>query len=163
MLTRHANRVESGTFEEIAFFLRGVLEYQINILDTLTEMYDEVGTRSLKLVQDTDPRDDLSTRRAASPVGMNTTAALGHSKPVSPAIHLTPREQQVMHGLLQGSSNRMIARTLEISERTIKVHLKTIFSKLQVTSRTEAVVSALRLGIIDIRDALTGTGDPMSA
>lgn len=62
---------------------------------------------------------------------------------------LTPRELEVVRQLAEGKSNRLIARTLGISERTVKVHLKTVFSKLRVTSRTEAVLSALRLGLVE--------------
>ncbi|MEV6873118.1 response regulator transcription factor [Amycolatopsis sp. NPDC051128] len=62
---------------------------------------------------------------------------------------LTPRELEVVRELAEGKSNRLIARTLCISERTVKVHLKTVFSKLQVASRTEAVLSALRLGLVE--------------
>ncbi|HET6290674.1 MAG TPA: response regulator transcription factor [Amycolatopsis sp.] len=62
---------------------------------------------------------------------------------------LTPRELEVVRQLAEGKSNRLIARTLGISERTVKVHLKTVFSKFRVASRTEAVLSALRLGLVE--------------
>lgn len=63
---------------------------------------------------------------------------------------LTPREQDVLQVLLQGYSNKEIARRLVISERTVHTHLGNIFSKMAVNSRTEAVVVALRDGWLSI-------------
>ncbi len=59
---------------------------------------------------------------------------------------LTRREMDVMKALLQGYSNKEIARELVISERTVQTHLSNIFSKMDVNSRTEAVLVALRDG-----------------
>lgn len=57
---------------------------------------------------------------------------------------LTPRENHVLRLLLDGSSNRRIARTLEISESTVKNHLHSIFVKLEVADRTEAIAAVLK-------------------
>jgi DNA-binding NarL/FixJ family response regulator len=59
---------------------------------------------------------------------------------------LTPREQEVLQLLAQGMSNRNIADTLFISERTVQAHLTNIFAKMQVSSRLEAVLAAIRRG-----------------
>jgi DNA-binding NarL/FixJ family response regulator len=61
---------------------------------------------------------------------------------------LTRREMDVMKALLQGYSNKEIARELVISERTVQTHLSNIFSKMDVNSRTEAVLVAMRDGWI---------------
>ena len=56
---------------------------------------------------------------------------------------LTQRERQVLGLLVQGRSNRMIARTLCISESTVKNHLHAIFLKLDVTDRAQAIAAVL--------------------
>ena len=61
---------------------------------------------------------------------------------------LTPREREVLKLLAEGLANKSIALRLAISEHTAKFHVNAILQKLQVTSRTEAVVRAARLGWI---------------
>jgi LuxR family maltose regulon positive regulatory protein len=61
---------------------------------------------------------------------------------------LTARERDILGMISQGFSNKRIARTLEISPETVKSHVKRIFSKLAVGTRTEAVSRAGSLGIL---------------
>jgi LuxR family maltose regulon positive regulatory protein len=61
---------------------------------------------------------------------------------------LTPRESDVLAMISQGFSNKRIARTLEISPETIKTHVKRIFLKLAVNTRTAAVCRAAVLGFL---------------
>jgi DNA-binding CsgD family transcriptional regulator len=61
---------------------------------------------------------------------------------------LTAREREVLAMISQGSSNKRIARALEISPETVKSHVKHIFLKLAVGTRTEAVVRAALLGLL---------------
>ena len=63
---------------------------------------------------------------------------------------LTPRESDVLEYLAQGLANKEIARRLVISEHTVKYHISSIYSKLGVNNRTEAVRQGVRLGIIVI-------------
>jgi len=65
---------------------------------------------------------------------------------------LTPREREILQLLAQGLSNREIADQLSLSTATVKGHIESIYSKLKVNSRTEAVTSALRLGILQLSD-----------
>jgi DNA-binding NarL/FixJ family response regulator len=58
---------------------------------------------------------------------------------------LTPRERQVYELLAEGKTNREIASTLFITEPTVKVHVRHVFRKLGVRSRTEAAVRAMRM------------------
>lgn len=63
---------------------------------------------------------------------------------------LTEREREVMRLLVQGRSNKEIARDLQIAEDTVKTHVKHILAKLGVQSRTQAVLCAMRLGLVSI-------------
>ena len=67
---------------------------------------------------------------------------------------LTQRELEVMKLAAKGITNREIAQELSLSARTVQAHLSTIFSKMQVSSRTEAVVRALQKGWITIGDTV---------
>ncbi len=61
---------------------------------------------------------------------------------------LSDREQQILVLVAQGLSNKQIALHLDISENTVKVHLRNVFSKINVSSRTEASLYALRHGLV---------------
>ncbi len=63
------------------------------------------------------------------------------------ALGLSPRQVDVLRLLVEGRSNKMIMRELELSESTVKTHLHAIFRRLGVSSRTQAVVVAARLGL----------------
>ncbi|MBL1200447.1 MAG: response regulator transcription factor [Nostoc sp. GBBB01] len=63
-------------------------------------------------------------------------------------VHLTEREQEVLYWLTQGASNEEIAKHLYVTVATVKAHLTSIFEKLKVTSRTQAIVAALKLGLV---------------
>jgi two-component system, NarL family, response regulator LiaR len=71
---------------------------------------------------------------------------------LSSGDNLTPREQLILKLAARGKSNKDIASELNLSVRTIKAHLADIFSKIGVSSRTEAVVSGLKSGILTLRD-----------
>jgi DNA-binding NarL/FixJ family response regulator len=70
--------------------------------------------------------------------------------PEEPDSPLTARETEVLRLLADGLSNRGIANELQISEHTVKFHVNSIMSKLNAESRTEAVVSGMRRGIISL-------------
>lgn len=63
---------------------------------------------------------------------------------------LTAREREVLGLLGRGLSNKMIARDLRISEHTVKFHVSSIYAKLGVASRAEAVSQGARLGLISL-------------
>ena len=63
---------------------------------------------------------------------------------------LSPREIEVLQRIAAGKSNKEIGAELFISEGTVKTHVKSIFSKLDVVSRTEAVATASRRGLIQL-------------
>ncbi|MGD2205851.1 MAG: response regulator transcription factor [Anaerolineae bacterium] len=63
---------------------------------------------------------------------------------------LTPREEEVLHLLTEGLSNREIGARLHLTEGTIKNYVSAIIAKLQANDRTHAVVTALRHGLVDL-------------
>jgi DNA-binding NarL/FixJ family response regulator len=67
--------------------------------------------------------------------------------PRRPAGSLTPREREVLMLVAGGASNRQIARTLVVSERTARTHVSAILAKLGLVSRTQAALWAVREGL----------------
>jgi len=63
---------------------------------------------------------------------------------------LTPREKEVLLALSRGLSNDEIAKELVISEKTVKTHLGSIFGKLQVGGRDQAMLYAIREGLVEL-------------
>jgi DNA-binding NarL/FixJ family response regulator len=61
---------------------------------------------------------------------------------------LSERELEVLKLMAKGTSNKLIAATLNIGESTVKTHIQSIFQKLEVNARTEAVTEAIKRGII---------------
>ncbi len=71
--------------------------------------------------------------------------------PSAPATHLlnplTPREKEVLAELTKGKSNREIASSLFVTEKTVKTHISNIFTKLEVQDRTQAALYAVKHGL----------------
>ena len=65
-------------------------------------------------------------------------------------VQLTPREMAVLRLVAAGKSNREIAENLSITDGTVKTHLAHLFGKLGVTSRTEALTTAVRRGLVRV-------------
>ena len=63
---------------------------------------------------------------------------------------LTVREIEVLREVAAGNANKMVAQLLNVTEETVKAHMKSILSKLGANDRTHAVTIALRRGIIEI-------------
>ena len=76
----------------------------------------------------------------------------GGSQQEAPLEELTEREIEVLQLAGKGITNREVADRLSISDRTVQAHLSHIFNKLGVGSRTEAVVYALRKGLLTFDD-----------
>ncbi|WP_442036300.1 response regulator transcription factor [Pseudoduganella sp. RAF19] len=71
-----------------------------------------------------------------------------------PECLLSGRETEVLQHAAHGNSNKRIARKMDISEQTVKSHMKSILSKLTANDRTHAVTIALKRGIIDLYSGL---------
>lgn len=105
------------------------------------------------------PHSTLSNTLQAVSVGvavttpdLMTTLVQQTDSPDTPTLDvpLTPREQEVLNLLAEGLPNKRIAQQLHISEYTVKYHVNAILSKLNVGSRTEAVIRATRLGLVSL-------------
>ncbi|MFC1363362.1 MAG: winged helix-turn-helix transcriptional regulator [gamma proteobacterium symbiont of Ctena orbiculata] len=70
-----------------------------------------------------------------------------------PVSTLTTREREILQCIARGQSNKQIANVLQISEGTVKVHVKHLLKKLNLHSRTEAAVWALNEGVTVLRDS----------
>lgn len=83
----------------------------------------------------------LGMRGAAADASDRATGAGG-------AARLSPREREVLRLLTLGYANRDIAASLHLQHKTVKNHVSSILSKLETSSRTQAVIHALRRGIV---------------
>ena len=96
------------------------------------------------------------TRAAGGDIALSTELAAtilaeledGANRPPSP---LTPREEEVLQLIADGCSTSEVATRLFISGKTVKNHLASIYEKLEARDRTQAVLSAVRSGIIRLR------------
>ena len=70
------------------------------------------------------------------------------ARPEQPAERLTSREQEVLALVARGHTNRQIADALQISEKTVSVHVSNLLSKLGMASRTQAALYAARIGLL---------------
>ena len=70
---------------------------------------------------------------------------------------LTPRELDVLRHLAFGRSNREIAAALDIGDETVKTHMARVLSKLQVENRAQAIVQALKRGLVTLEELEDGS------
>ena len=74
--------------------------------------------------------------------------AVPASVPVDNTYGLSEREMQILQCLVQGDSNKLIANRLSITEATVKVHMKSLLRKINVSNRTQAAIWALNNGLM---------------
>lgn len=113
------------------------------------------------LLKDMDPEDLVPALEAAlrgdnviakEMVGTLARIVQGQGSELSrhsaaPLADLTPREMEILRHVAEGQSNKMIARALNITDGTVKLHVKAILRKLGVHSRVEAAVIAVEQGL----------------
>src|SRR3989304_3042156 len=78
---------------------------------------------------------------------------------MSEISELSEREQEILKLVATGASNKEIARKLNISTNTVKVHLRNIFAKIGAASRTEAAMYAVNSGFIQTPQFVDSTND----
>jgi two-component system nitrate/nitrite response regulator NarL len=110
----------------------------------LKSMSSEALVASLRLV-------DLGEK--VFPTKLATMITSGQIDPTDAEVRvasvkgLTEREREIMRCLVHGESNKMIARQLGITDAMVKVHLKAVLRKLNVSNRTQAAIWAVRNGL----------------
>jgi DNA-binding NarL/FixJ family response regulator len=101
------------------------------------------------LLKDVQPQELVAAIRTVHEGG-----ALLHPKVASRLLEemttdpLTPREREVLGLIGRGMANKVIARELNLSEKTVKAHVSNILAKLGVTDRTQAALYAVRAGLV---------------
>jgi DNA-binding NarL/FixJ family response regulator len=109
------------------------------------------------LLKDAEPRDLIEGIRAAargeSPLDPKAARAVltgrDRSAGIAPgAAGLTAREREVLSLVAEGLPNKLISRRLEISEKTVKAHLTSVFARIGVTDRTQAALWAREHGVV---------------
>ncbi|MBB2748843.1 UNVERIFIED_ORG: NarL family two-component system response regulator LiaR [Microbispora rosea subsp. rosea] len=78
-----------------------------------------------------------------------------------PLRMLAPRERDVLAALARGQSNREIARTLSLSETTVKSYVSSILTKLRLQDRTQAAIFGLQCGLVPLGEALSADQLPV--
>lgn len=139
---------------------------QVAVIILTTYNEDEMMLRGLQLgargylLKDTDRETLLHTIRAAArgeslfkpdvvqrALSVQAAAPSPRQKtPVSDAVQLTPRELEVLQAAATGERNKEIAVRLDISPRTVKAHLTSVYNKLGVDSRAAAIAIAAQKG-----------------
>ena len=104
------------------------------------------------LLKDAEPDDLIRGIRAAargeSPLAPKAAHAVIRARSDRQAVTLSAREREVLTLVAAGLANKQIARRLEISEKTVKAHLTSVFSQIGVTDRTQAALWAQRNGLV---------------
>lgn len=124
-LTSGADSREIG-FDEMAP-LSGILTYDLPV---------DAFLRSLRLI-------GSGERVFPADVARRAQAPAPGAEPRSNGAHLSPREKEILSDVVAGHSNKMIARHLDITEATVKVHLKSVLRKIRMENRTQAAIWAL--------------------
>jgi NarL family two-component system response regulator LiaR len=109
------------------------------------------------LLKDVEPRELARAVRAAHAgealldpaIAARLVDALAQPPGEPPPERLTARERQVLALIGRGLSNKLIARELGISEKTVKTHVGHVLAKLGVTDRTQAALHAVRAGFVE--------------
>ena len=131
------------------------------LLDRVVAVLGDVA--GVRLVTRGEPADvvlvstgEVAAAETASEAAMTTDTA-SDAVDVSSATgalltprELTPREREVLALLAEGASNKTIAGRLGISVHTAKFHVASLLDKLDATGRTDAVMHAARLGVIEV-------------
>jgi two-component system, NarL family, nitrate/nitrite response regulator NarL len=137
---------DTFNFDQMMTALRGGADgYCLPTVDALIRYLDLVmlgetaypSGQFLSAILDAQSRGDTEISRSAD---AETRRSLAHA---SDTRMLSNREAEILHCLMQGAPNKIIARQLDVAEATVKVHVKAILRKIQVANRTQAAMWAV--------------------
>jgi DNA-binding NarL/FixJ family response regulator len=118
------------------------------------ELYRALLEREARLEALVERLLDQGQRRAASSDGIRDAPP----EDTCVSLHLTAREKQVLQLLVVGHTNRQIGARLSLGAGTVRNYLSRIFRKVGATTRTQAAVRAIELGLVDPRQRRTASG-----
>jgi DNA-binding NarL/FixJ family response regulator len=142
-----------GAIREMCALLPTLRVLVLTTYDTDADILRAVEAGATGYLLKETPREDLFAAIRATAAGKSVLSPsvasrlVGHARD-SGVRSLSAREIEVLMLVAKGTSNKLIARDLEIGETTVKTHLLHIFSKLGVDDRTAAVTTAVERGII---------------
>jgi two-component system nitrate/nitrite response regulator NarL len=121
--------------------------------DTLISMLDMIVTRDVRVMVVGDAKSLVIKLQSDGAEHEYVSVSIGalQQRPMNvPSLRnhpgLSEREAQILDGLVKGHPNKVIARTCEITDATVKVHMKSIMRKIQVENRTQAAIWAMENG-----------------
>jgi two-component system, NarL family, nitrate/nitrite response regulator NarL len=124
--------------------------------DTLISLLDMVVTRNVRVmvvgdtqrlvIQPAQPEDSNQSEIGIDKLRSDRAEHEDVVPPVRNHPGLSEREAQMLHGLVKGHTNKVIARTCDIAEATVKIHMKSILRKIRVDNRTQAAIWAMANG-----------------
>jgi len=122
----------------------------LSTYDSEEDVYRSLKAGAQSYVLKEAPREQLIDAIRAVNKGEMRVAPEHMSKVTERMRHpsLTPREVQVLSLIIQGMSNLAIANTLFVTEGTVKSHVNSLLSKMGVTDRTQAALTAVRRGLV---------------
>ena len=88
-----------------------------------------------------------TTAQTTKPISNRLPGSSSWGAPLTP---VTRREEEVLQAITDGCSTPEVAARLYLSQKTVKNHLASIYQKLDARDRTQAVLTALRLGIVHL-------------
>jgi two-component system nitrate/nitrite response regulator NarL len=123
--------------------------------DTLISMLDMIVTRDVRVMVVGDAKCPVIKLQSDGAEHEDVSASIGAVQHTQPPMNVPPlrnhpglseREAQMLDGLVKGHPNKVIARTCDITEATVKVHMKSILRKIRVDNRTQAAIWAMANG-----------------
>jgi DNA-binding NarL/FixJ family response regulator len=123
----------------------------LTVSQTAEDLLASADAGAVAYMAKTIERDELlRTLRSLADGGTAFTPEQRSLLQSTPRLHLTKREKAVLEGVGKGQSNKEIAHDLAIAEPTVRLHLSHLFRKLNVLDRTQALIQAVRRGVIRV-------------